>query len=80
MLVLLSAWIPSSPVEIVKVPPDTVTFEFECKPSSSQVRLKVPPLIVISPPAFIPFTLAESVELEDDESLFEVILNVPFSI
>ena len=55
MLVLLSAWIPSSPVEIVKVPPDTVTFEFECKPSSSQVRLKVPPLIVISPPAFIPF-------------------------
>ena len=27
MLVLLSAWIPSSPVEIVKVPPDTVTHD-----------------------------------------------------
>ena len=58
--VLLSACIPSSPVFMLNVPSDMLTFAFECTASSAEFMSSCPPDTVTFPEAFMPFALVLS--------------------
>ena len=82
----LSAWIPSSPVFIVKLPPFIVKSPSECTASSIVFKLKLPPLIINSililvsfVDTFIPLALSVSLLNPELEApfLYVLILKLP---